>query len=218
MMHSFAPFFAALTLFFTLPVRADTALDSFARDLDRAESVRAVKTLQRVYAQYAQAGLWDQLGALFATDGTFVFDGQVKPAETAREPAAIAAFLRARYGGGYEGLRADGLSTMMIEAPVVNLALDGNSAQARWEAIIFHGHGGKARIEGGVFENEYVRQGGIWKIAVVHYYPQYDGPYERGWTNWGGGDLPVVPYHFATETAGVPNPSERLILARGPTR
>ena len=205
MTHSFALFCAALTMF-TLPVRADTALDSFARDLDRAESVRTVKTLQRVYAQYAQAGLWDQLGSLFAPNGSLVFDGQVKPAETAKGPAAVAAFLRARYGGGYEGLRADGLSTMMIEAPVVNLAPDGNSAQARWEVLIFHGHGGKARIEGGVFENDYVRQGGIWKIATVHYYPQYDGPYEQGWTNWGGGDLPVVPYHFTTESAGVPVP------------
>ena len=36
--------------------------------------------------------------------------------------------------------------------------------------------------------------------------PQFDGPYEEGWTNWGGGDLPVVPKHFDTDTAGIPIP------------
>ena len=99
--------------------------------------------------------LWNEVGALFAPAGTFTFDGQVMPAQTAKGPAAIAAFLRARYGGGKEGLSADGLSSMFIENPLVNLSPDGNSAKARWDAMIFHGHDGKARIEGGIFENDY---------------------------------------------------------------
>ena len=35
--------------------QAGTALDELARDVDRTESVRAVMTLQRSYAQYAQS-------------------------------------------------------------------------------------------------------------------------------------------------------------------
>jgi len=197
---------AALVLMLALPARADSALDSFARDVDRAESIRAVKDLQASYAQYAQFGLWNQVGALFAPGSSFVFDGLIKPAQSAKGPAAIAAFLRTRYGGGYEGLKADGLSSMFIDAPVVNLSVDGNSAKARWQAIIFHGHGNTARIEGGVFVNEYARERGVWKIATANYYPQYDGPYEEGWINWGGGDIPVAPYHFDTTTAGIPIP------------
>jgi hypothetical protein len=189
-----------------MPAQADPALDSFARDVSRTEGVRAVKILQRSYAQYAQFGLWDQIGGLFAANGTFVFDGQVTKGATATGPAAIAAFLRNRYGGGSEGLQPDGLSTMMIENPVVNLSPDGTSAKARWDVMIFHGHGGVARIEGGIFENEYALDSGVWKIKVAHYYPQYDGPYEKGWTNWGGGDLPIAPHHFDVRTAGIPIP------------
>src|SRR5690606_17367383 len=121
-------------------------------------------------------------------------------------PSAIAALLRTRYGGGNEGIEADSLSTMFIDSPVVNLAVDGESAKARWQTMIFHGRGAEARIEGGVFINDYVREDGVWKIAKAHYHPQYDGPYEEGWINWGGGDLPVVPYHFDQDTAGVPIP------------
>jgi hypothetical protein len=197
---------ATLTLLLAQAVRADVELDSFARDVDRTESVRAVKTLQSTYAQYAQYGLWNEVGALFARDGSFVFDGMINAAQTAKGPASIAGFLRTRYGGGHEGTTADGLSTMMIDAPVVNLSPDGNGAKVRWQALIFHGHGGQARIEGGVFENDYAREKGVWKISTARYFPQFDGPYEEGWTNWGGGDLPVVPKHFDTETAGIPIP------------
>jgi hypothetical protein len=197
---------ATLALLLSTSVHADAELDGFARDVERTESVRAIKTLQSSYAQYAQYGLWKEVGALFARDGSFVFDGMVKPAQTAKGATAIAAFLRTRYGGGHEGLKADSLSTLLSDSPVVNLSPDGNGAKARWQALVFHGHGGQARIEGGVFVNDYVREKGVWKIATVRYFPQFDGPYEEGWINWGGGDLPVVPKHFDTETAGIPIP------------
>jgi hypothetical protein len=197
---------AMLALFLALPVHADAELDGFARDVERTEGIRAVKRLQSSFAQYAQYGLWDEVGALFARDGSFVFDGLVRQAQTSRGPQAISTFLRTRYGGGEEGMKADGLSAMMIDSPVVHLSADGGTARARWQAMIFHGHGGRARIEGGVFVNDYVRERGVWKISLAHYFPQYDGPYEDGWINWGGGDLPVVPYHFDTNSAGVPIP------------
>ena len=91
---------ATLALSLVLPGHADTGLDNFARDLERVESIRAIKTLQSTYAQYAQFGLWNEAGQLFTRDGTFVFDGLVKPAETSKGAPAIAAFLRTRYGGG----------------------------------------------------------------------------------------------------------------------
>ena len=198
---------AVLALLMTaVPVAADEALDDFARDVARTESVRDVKTLTRSYAQYAQFGLWNEIGALFTPDGTFTFDGLVMPAQEAKGPARIAAFLRARYGGGKEGLSPDGLSSIFIENPLVNLSPDGKSAKARWNLLVFHGHDGAARIEGGVFVNDYALDSGVWKIAAAHYYPHFDGPYEKGWTNWGGGDLPIVPHHFDTETAGEPIP------------
>jgi hypothetical protein len=180
-----------------------TALDELARDVERTESLRAVLNLQRLYAQYAQAGLWNQVGALFTSDGRFVFDGLIRPEQTSKGPAAIAAFLRTRYGGGYEGLKPGGLSTIMIDAPVANLSADGSSATVRWETWTFHGAGGQARVEGGVLESEYVRQG-VWKIAKARYYPEFDGPYDTGWTNWGGGTLPVVPRRYTVDSAGIP--------------
>jgi hypothetical protein len=176
-------------------------IDALARDVDRAESVRAVRSLQRLYAQYAQYGLWRDVGDLFASDARFTFDSETKAGK-----AAIAAFLRTRYGGGHDGLREGDVSTMLIESPLISLSADGRSAKGRWYMMALKGSKGDASIEGGTFENDYIRERGVWKIAAAHYTPQYAGPYESGWTNWGGGDLGIVPYHFTPESAGVPIP------------
>ncbi|MBB5987118.1 nuclear transport factor 2 family protein [Sphingobium lignivorans] len=175
-----------------------------ARDISLTESLRRVRLLQDSYAQYAQFGLWDDIGHLFARKGRFIFDGQVGPAKIANGPREIASFLRNRYGGAREGQSRGGLSAMMMDSPVINLAADGRTAKARFQTLIFHGHDGKARIEGGVLVVDYMSEGSVWKIATAHFYPQFEGPYEEGWTNWGGGDLPVPPYHFDLTNAGLP--------------
>jgi hypothetical protein len=180
------------------------ALPALARDVERVESLRAIKTVQRLYAQYAQYGLWSEIGDLFAPQAQFTFDGQVRQGQTMTGPGQIAAFLRTRYGGGHEGLEPGDTRLMMIEQPVVTLAPNGREATGRWAVLIFLGGGGKAAIEGGIFVNDYRMTDGRWRIAGARYFPQYAGPYETGWTNWGGGDLPIVPYHFTRDEAGVP--------------
>jgi hypothetical protein len=176
--------------------------DALARDVERAESVRAVKNLQYAYAQYAQFGLWNEMGALFARDAVLdAGDTHVQGR------AAIAAHLTRNDGHGRQGLAPGAVQTELIAAPVVNLSADGRTAKGRWDAMFLKADGqGKASLRGGIFENDYVREGGVWKIAHMHFYPQYEGPYETGWTNVGGQDLPIVPYHYTGDTAGVPIP------------
>jgi SnoaL-like domain len=177
-------------------------VDTLARDVDRLASVRQVKDLQRSYAHYGQYGLWDEMGSLFTRDASFI-----RGSENIKGSAAIASWLT-KSGGGHHGLAQGALNTEFIDEPLVNLSVDGQSAKARWMSIKLIGDGkGKARIEGGIYENEYVRDGKVWKISIAHYYPQYSGSYETGWINEGGADLPVIPYHFTVDETGVPIPN-----------
>jgi hypothetical protein len=41
--------------------------------------------------------------------------------------------------------------------------------------------GRAAQWEEGIFENEYVKQDGVWKIRAMHYYPRVITDYELGW-------------------------------------
>jgi hypothetical protein len=135
-----------LALLIAAPLAAQPAppgdVATLARDVERVESLRQIKGLQRLYAQYAQYGLWTEIGALFAPQAQFTFDGQVRQGQTMSGPAQIAAFLRARYGGGHEGLEPGDTRLMMIEQPVIRLAANGREATGRWAELIFLGGNG----------------------------------------------------------------------------
>ena len=175
-------------------------LATLARDVDRAESVRAVKDLQRTYAQYSQFGMWHGMAALFTEGGAA--DLGEGPEVHGRD--AVAQALAAEIG--QEGLRPGQFHTQLIEEPLVNLAPDGEHAQGRWYGfyLLADGKGG-ASLEGGVYENDYAREGGRWKISALRFHPQYAGPYETGWTNWKGQPIGLVPYHHTADETGKPD-------------
>lgn len=176
-------------------------VDRLAQNLERAESVRAVKNLQRSYAQYSQFGLWDEMAALFADDaemirGDIVVNGR----------DAISEFLVETFGNGEHGLPPGGLHTQLVFRPLINVAADGETAKGRWWEWSLTGQfGGDADWAGGIYENEYVLEDGVWKFARVHYHPMLAGPYESGWRNVDA-DQKVVPYHFTTDETGIPVP------------
>jgi len=182
---------------------APPTLDELARDVDRAESMRAVKNLQRTYAQYSQYGLWNEMADLFANEGTYNFDG-----EAIKGRKAIGEYFTSHEGGGQQGLKPGALRAQIIDHPVVNLSVDGESAMGRWYGFaLLCDNQGNASIQGGVYENEYVREDGKWKISLHHFHPQYDGPYETGWHNWKGQDVGILPYHFTPDESGIPIPA-----------
>jgi len=175
-------------------------IDRLSRDVAHLESLRAVKDLQRSYAQYAQFGLWTEMAALFTAGGRLV-----RGDETVSGRQAIARWLRDHFGP--PGLAPGALHLLLIDDPLVTLAPDGRSATARWRLLAFTGDGkGGTGIEGGMAVNDYVLEGGRWKIASLHVYPQFQGDYRSGWGNPGGKDLPAVPYHFDPDSAGRPVP------------
>lgn len=184
-----------------LSQQAPPTVNSLARDIERVESVREIKDVQRTFAQLAQFGRWSDMAALFSTNGTLRWGSQ-----TATGPEAIEKWLRAD-AGEMDGIRPGSLDTLIAETPLVSLSADGLSGKGRWNGLRFMGDGtGGTRIQGGIYENEYAFVGDRWKISVLHYYALYAGPYEGGWRNYGGVGLPVVPYHFTADNAGVPIP------------
>jgi len=204
--HLPAALLAPFTLLIALPAAAQTAIpaaeiDLLARDVARVESLRDVKDLQRSYAQYAQFGLWDEMAGLFASDAELIWGDQ-----TIRGRSAISAWLRQRMGG-VRGLPAGAMRTELIDQPLATLSVDGQTAKVRWLFLAMSGDGeGGSAIEGGLLENEYRQENGVWVIARQHYSPQYEGDYENGWANVGNADLGMFPFHFTVDQSGTPIP------------
>jgi hypothetical protein len=177
-------------------------LDALARDTERAESLRAAKNLQYAYSHYAQYGMWNEMGALFSSDGETIWGDK-----TVKGPAAIAKYNMDTYGAGKPGLPVGVVNSLFIEVPLANLSADGNSVAIRWYGMHMRGGGADARWESGTFENEYMKENGVWKISRLHFTPQFGGPYENGWRAFSS-PLPLVPYHFKSEDiAGTPIPA-----------
>ena len=208
--RAFGAFLSAVLALACTQAYAVDDIDTLARDVDRLVFLRQVKDLQRSYAQHAQAGQWGEMAGLFTDNATFIRGTETL---TGRKP--IADWLT-RQGGGKRGLPPGALHTELIDQPLANLSADGRSAKARWMSMTLLADGkGNARIEGGIYENEYVREGRTWKISVSHYYAQYSGSYEDGWINEGGADLPIIPYHFTVDESGVPVPPAAGSATRG---
>ncbi|KAK4174478.1 hypothetical protein QBC36DRAFT_243226 [Triangularia setosa] len=185
-------------------------LENLTQDLLRIESVREIKNVQRTYAQLAQHGRWNDMADLFADNGILRWGkgtGDIlstSDASSVTGRSAIEDWLR-QEAGNMDGIKPGSIHVFMSDMPVITLADDGRTAQGRWTALRKLGDGkGATRIEGGIFENEYVSSEGKWKISLLRYYPLYAGNYEKGWKNLGAnGSLPVVPYHYTLAQAGV---------------
>ena len=153
----------------------ETKLAALEHEIGILEDTKAIKRLQRAYGYYADKKLAGEIAALFAADATAeigglgVFVGEARIAELYR-------FLLG------DGLKDGELFNHIILQGVVDVAPDGNTAKGRWRALIQLGqHGETAIWSEGPYENEYVKENGVWKFGKVHWYATLTAPYDPGW-------------------------------------
>lgn len=153
------------------------AVQSLEQRKTRMEDTNDIKRLQRAYGYYLDEELWDEMADLFAADGTIeiALDGVYKGKKRVRE------YLYA-LGKGKRGLSPGQLNEHMQLMPVVDIAADGKTAKGTWRAVILAGQLGKEAFwSEGPYENEYVKEDGVWKIRRLHWFQTLFVPYEGGW-------------------------------------
>ena len=158
--------------------RAADRVAAIDAQASRIEDYDALRNLQHIYGYYYDEALWDQIVDLFADDATLevglhgVYAGK----------SSIQRYFLGLTGGKV-GLVRGQLNNQLQLSPVITLSPDGMRAQARWRVFIQDGEFNKGANWGaGVYENEYVKQDGHWKIARLHLYMRFYAPYESGWT------------------------------------
>ena len=192
----------------------DSQIDALTAQVDRLESSRAIKKLQRAFGYYMDRGLWNEASDLFADsgsveigmDGVYVGKGRIQD------------YLQ-RLGGGQSGLVWGQLNEWVTLQPVVDVAPDGSHAKARWRDIGMFGHFQEnAAWRGGVYENDYVRENGVWKIAKLHLFVNFQVPYEKGWArmksvdgDWRSDVAKTFPPDAPSTTSYRPFPDPQLV-------
>jgi hypothetical protein len=157
----------------------DAGLEAALGDLERRvgllEDADAIERLNSIYGYYLARNQWDDLAGIFAPDG------------------AIEIAMRGVYIGGASirrnldlygepGVQHGLLHNHMQYQPVIHVSPEGQTARMRSRAFSIMGQFGVyAQWMGGVYENEFVKQDGVWKIRRDQVFNSYFTPYAVGW-------------------------------------
>ncbi|MBC7985955.1 MAG: nuclear transport factor 2 family protein [Sphingomonadaceae bacterium] len=141
----------------------------------RAEDHLAIMNLQAAYGYYVDKTQWDDAADLFAEDATLEIAARGQYHGRERIRAYLHALPKLEYGTVFNHMQLQ---------PVITL--DGDRAAGRWRTIMEVGFLGREALRGeGTYENRYVREAGVWKIARLHAFITYYTSREKGWSEGG---------------------------------
>ncbi|CAN5554463.1 hypothetical protein BH09PSE4_BH09PSE4_21110 [soil metagenome] len=169
----------------------DARLQAEVRSLEDGD---AIKKLQRAYGYYIDRGYWTEAANLFADDASF--ESGIDGVYVGRR-RILEYLIRKGGGNAGPGLPFGQYNHHMQLQPVIDVAPDGRTAAGRWRELALTGQFKvSAYWEAGIYENSYVKQDGVWKIAALHHYPQFTAPYEGGWAK-----LAAAPADWRSQVA-----------------
>ncbi len=159
-------------------------------ELGALQDVHAIRRVQHAYGYYMDKCLYDDVVDLFSDRGEVHFMNGLFSGKAGLRRLYCERF-RKNFTGGRNGPLYGFLLDHLQLQDIVDVAPDRASALGRFRALMQAGcHETKqdkpAMLpqqwwEGGVYENVYVREAGVWKIKVLNYHCLYHGLYEKGW-------------------------------------
>jgi hypothetical protein len=143
--------------------------------IQRLEDEGTIENLQRIFGFYIDKQLWKEAANLFADDGTLEMGGQGVFEGKSRVLEYLTRFSPA-------GLTRGKLFNHIQLQPIIDIAPGGDTAKGRWRFLTEIGEYMKsATWGGGTCENEYIKEGTIWKIKTLHAYSRFSTPFGDGW-------------------------------------
>ena len=164
----------------------ETAIAEAERQIERVKDYHELENLESAYGYYLDKNLWNDLSTLMSKDGSM----ELAQRGVYKGYDRVHGFLVNVFGRGGEGPVAGRLGNHLQLQPVIHVAPDGKTAKIRirlWQQM---SQGDRASLGAGVYENEAVKEDGIWKFSVVHTYNTFTANYKGGWVNSPGQGMP----------------------------
>lgn len=153
----------------------EQAVAAAERKVERLKDFDAIENLSAVYGHYVDESMQDDIADLFAADGIVeilgrgVYYGQDRVRQYMHNLGPV-------------GQQDGRLFNHMHLQPVIHIADDGQTASARSRLfVMFSILNSNAQWGSGIYENEFVKQGGVWKFKYLHGYQTFYTNYEDGW-------------------------------------
>jgi hypothetical protein len=145
------------------------------------EDAEQIRRIQNAYGYYLDNLLYDQIADLFADEGPAIEIGR-RGRYFGKDN--VRKFLREVLGDGRPGLRPNQVINHMQHQPIVTVAPDRQHAQVRCRSLIQATapppqgtapppDGATMMWAEGVYENTFVKERGIWKLALLWWVPTF---------------------------------------------
>ena len=156
------------------------------------EDTNAIRKLHYSYGYYIDFCQYDEVVQLFARNGVVVFlSGEYRGHDGVAR--LYKSWFQEYFTKGRPGPEYGFLLDHFQMQDIITVAPDRNSAKGRFRALLMGGmhESREYRPEGlpqqfyeaGIYENDYVREDGVWKIKRLDYAVQWQADYEKGWAH-----------------------------------
>jgi len=164
------------------------------RAVGRAKDYDEIDNLTSAYGYYLDKNLWNDLANLFAANGSIEL--AQRGAYIGRE--RVRAFLFNVFGK--EGPTENRLGNHVQYQAVIHVADDGQSAKVRSRMMQQLNFGQRASMGASLYENEFVKEDGVWKFSVDHTFNTWTAGYEGGWARNPGRGVPGPSRTYPPDT------------------
>ena len=156
------------------------------------EDVNAIRRLHWAYGYYIDFNRAKDVAELFAEDGEVIFLSGIYRGRDSVFRLYGTWFQNLFLENGGEGPVDGFLLDHFQMQDIITVAPDRQTAKGRFRGMLFGGsHESRAWkpeglplqfMEAGIYENDYVKEDGVWKIKRLDYMMQWQGNYEDGWS------------------------------------
>lgn len=167
------------------PAALGATLAELSERIGVLEDERAIRNLQYAYGYFIDKCLYDETVDLFADDGEVVFIGG-----RYKHKAGVARLYCGRFRHNFANGKNGPMYGQLLDHPqlqgIIHVASDRTSATGRFRSLMQAGRHesiGNPRqwFEGGIYENAYVKEDGVWKIKLLNYRAFWHGEFDKGW-------------------------------------
>jgi hypothetical protein len=185
-------------------------LENKIKSLQSLQDIEDIKKLQKAYGYYLTNWMHQELIDCFSTSPQTTLEW---PHGTYTGPDGP----REYYGNINKKENPEFMHQIMQLSGIVDIEPDGNHAKGRWWGFgamaipigsmdTSEGEGVDQSISCGIYEMEYIRENGIWKILKIKWVPVYSGTIEEGWVKPERRAKSRPPRNYSRETSELWHP------------
>jgi hypothetical protein len=154
--------------------------------LQRTEDIEAIKKLQHAYGYYLEHWQEEEIVELFSHNPDVSLEindtGFFKGWEAIKQSFNFADHFTAY---GVKKAPGEFLHILIPNAGIIDLAPDGRTAKGRWYGLFLGAMPRpvetRALLGCGIWENEYIKENGVWKFKKLFWTDIFCSPIEEGW-------------------------------------